>query len=385
MHRKEGEELVSCKCFTYKTPNLLIYFVDVNTPSLIPDFNRPFVFFRKPGTVRIQYWYSTSPAVLTDSPQTLLGTKHGWITAPFHFYEDPRLWVFPADGEQSFTPEAWSQVSIPAQSDGLPPALELADTPRTDFGQWVGEAAAQIRSGIFRKTALSKVRNRSLAAEFDWATWFGAACERFPNALVFFVHLPGIYTWAGATPELLLSADGKEVHSVSLAGTLHPDSVGTWTGKEAEEQALVTGYIREVFQRAGFADVAVSEPEILSIGRLQHLKTSFSAPYAASETHRLLELVRYLHPTPAVGGLPKKEGVAFLLQHETHPRHLYSGFLGSILHSGEMDLFVNLRSMAVGKGKAILYAGAGITGQSDPEAEWLETENKLQMNLDLLK
>jgi len=259
----------------------------------------------------------------------------------------------------------------------------MPDTAQADFEAWVGAAARDIRTGRFAKTALSKVRNRELPAGFDWADWFNRACVRFPNAMVFFVHIPGVFTWAGATPELFISADGERVSSVSLAGTLHPDSATGWTDKETEEQTLVTDYIKDVFQRSGLDGVTVTGPEILAIGKLSHLKTSFSVPYRNGQATDIANLVEALHPTPAVGGLPKNEGIRFLLDHETHARHWYAGFLGSV-SPARVNLFVNLRCMSVWRGSAVFYAGAGITGHSDPHAEWLETENKLHMNLDLL-
>lgn len=351
---------------------------------LSPDFGKPFVFFRPADDTAVRYWQSASDAVLLTAEEAVRQNE-GWVVAPFRFFEDGRLWYFPADVQQQFSVDGLKRVSLPAQAAGLPTLPNQPDTSRAEFEQWVHEAVTDMQNGRFQKTALSKVRNVNLGAGFDWAAWFRLACTRFPNAWVFFVHIPGVFTWAGATPELLLSADGRQVHSVSLAGTLHPDSADAWTGKETEEQIFVTDYIRDIFLHSGFSDVAVTGPEILSIGKLRHLKTSFTAPYPPSGNRGLAELVSRLHPTPAVGGMPRAAGLDFLLRHESHPRHWYSGFLGSVAPNGHMAWYVNLRSMAVYQGAAVLYAGAGITAQSLPHAEWMETENKLGMNLDVLK
>lgn len=275
-------------------------------------------------------------------------------------------------------------VRIPAELE-LTHSFQEKDTTRESFEDWVKDAAEEMRAGYFSKTALSKVRNVQLGPDFDWSTWFDAACDNFPNAYVFFVHIPDVHTWAGATPELFLSLHENTIRSVSLAGTLHPDSTNGWTEKESEEQRFVTDYIKDAFIRSGFSDVQVSEPETISIGKLQHLKTSFQAPYNAERAELLAGLVQQLHPTPAVGGLPKTEGVDFLLSKETHPRNWYSGFLGAKQSNGDLNLYVNLRSMEVLPRQALLYAGAGITAMSDPAKEWFETENKLRMNMDLLK
>lgn len=351
---------------------------------LRPDFGKPFVFFRPSDATGVHYWQSTSDAVLLTADEALRQNE-GWVTAPFRFFEDGKLWYFPAHIKQHIPVTGLSTVLLPAGHPDLPEMRPVPDTSQVDFERWVNEAVSDMKAGRFQKTALSKVRNVALGQGFNWADWFRSACTRFPNAWVFFVHIPGVFTWAGATPELLLSADGNRVHTVSLAGTLHPDSADAFTAKEAEEQKLVTDYIRDIFLHSGFSDVEVTGPETLHIGKLRHLKTSFSAAYPTTGNAGLAELVNRLHPTPAVGGMPKAAGIDFLLRRENHPRHWYSGFLGSLLPGGRMAWYVNLRSMAVYRNAAVLYAGAGITAQSLPRAEWLETENKLGMNLEVLK
>ena len=361
----------------------MIYFVFVIEPSEIPDFSKPFVFFRKPGEKSIHYWKGEKASKVTFS-EAMFWYGDVWITAPFDFYESKSLWAFSAESKQVLGNMDGTSVIVPA---GIQPIhnFKVEDTPRESFEHWVRDAAEEMTAGHFSKTALSKVRNVSLDVNFNWATWFSMACDNFPNAFVFFVHIPGEHTWAGATPELFLSLHQNIIRSVSLAGTLHPDSVNGWTEKELQEQHFVTEYIKDVFTQSGFSDVEVSGPETISIGKLQHLKTSFEAPYGVERAEWLPDLIQRLHPTPAVGGLPKKEGVDFLLGKETHPRNWYSGFLGAKQADGDLNLYVNLRSMEVFPLNALLYAGAGITAMSNPANEWFETENKLRMNMDLLK
>lgn len=358
----------------------MIYFVSVSEPRVNPDFSKPFVFFRHPGTTNIHYWKSHEQAVSISVDTAIQSAKDWWVVAPFLFFENHQLWAFQGDEKIVLEPKDLSQWQIITSEIGS--NMLFDDTHESKFKNWVDAAKHEMQSGKFRKTALSKIRRKNLLPDYNWMDWFSEASERFPNALVFFVHIPGAYTWAGATPELFLSVNEKQVSSVSLAGTLHPDSIDTWSGKEREEQMFVTEYISDVFKKSGFADVEVSGPETISFGSLQHLKTTFWAAYYPGAP--LKNLIHELHPTPAVGGLPQKEGVGFILQHESHQRLWYSGFIGNICDN-QINLFVNLRSMKVEKDGALLYAGAGITTQSNPESEWLETENKLLVNWDLLK
>jgi isochorismate synthase len=87
-------------------------------------------------------------------------------------------------------------------------------------------------------------------------------------------------------------------------------------------------------------------------------------------------LLKKLHPTPAVGGIPVEEGMRFLAKHENLDRAYYTGFLGPVMGEDQMDLFVNLRCAQMIPKALVLYVGAGITQDSDPEKEWVETHNK---------
>jgi isochorismate synthase len=91
------------------------------------------------------------------------------------------------------------------------------------------------------------------------------------------------------------------------------------------------------------------------------------------------DMLRLLHPTSAVGGMPKQAALDFLHQYEGYDRAYYSGFLGpvNLPVAGVSRLYVNLRGLQLRPQEAILYAGTGLTVDSDPAREWQETELKL--------
>ena len=79
-----------------------------------------------------------------------------------------------------------------------------------------------------------------------------------------------------------------------------------------------------------------------------------------------------MHPTPAVGGLPSKSALEFIHKCENYDRSFYTGFLGPFKKAINLDLFVNLRCGKIKDDLLTVYAGAGITAQSDPIKEWEE-------------
>ena len=98
----------------------------------------------------------------------------------------------------------------------------------------------------------------------------------------------------------------------------------------------------------------------------------------------LLEILKELHPTPAVGGTPREVAVPRIHDLEQLDRGLYSGVIGWFNHLNEGEMVVGLRSAVVDGSEACLYAGAGIVDASVPEKEMQETELKLDALLNAL-
>ena len=96
-------------------------------------------------------------------------------------------------------------------------------------------------------------------------------------------------------------------------------------------------------------------------------------------------MLKLLHPTSAICGMPREESIAFLKTTESFDRSFYSGYLGPVNFENKTTLFVNLRCMQWCGQKAILYAGAGVTIDSIPEKEWEETELKMNTLLQVIQ
>ncbi len=252
------------------------------------------------------------------------------------------------------------------------------------YCQWVERAIEQIDAKLFEKVVLSRTDEVEVTNEMDPFHLFTKLCAAYPKAFVSLVTLPGTGTWIGASPELLLSLNSESLSTESLAGTkpvlsaTDPTTI-QWNNKEFNEQAIVTDFIRGCFLQQNITNFSEQGPNTVRIGNLFHLQTRFRArlprkPYWSTVNRLLMAL----HPTPAVCGFPKMEALRFILEHESHDREFYSGFLGPVHVENQSNLFVNLRCMQLKSDTAILYAGAGITKESDPEQEWLETELKLK-------
>lgn len=243
--------------------------------------------------------------------------------------------------------------------------------------------AIQIMPEAFQKVVLSRTVSHPLPTAMRLGDLLDALDAKYPTAYVFAVHLPGENIWVGASPERLLKLEGGRGETVSLAGTRTTADlpVDPWTAKEVEEQALVTQFLRDRLAAAGAKVTKQTGPEDHAAGHLTHRRTSlqFKADTDA------LTLAQALHPTPAVCGLPQQQAADWIAAHETHDRGLYTGFMGWVPNNGPAELFVLLRCMQLSATDALLYVGGGLTKDSDPKAEWAETEAKAETLLSVLR
>jgi isochorismate synthase len=248
-----------------------------------------------------------------------------------------------------------------------------------EFKGMVSHAIGKIGSGVFRKAVLSRVKKVKYTKDADPLYIFLKLCSNYPNAFVSLVSSPDYGTWIGASPEVLMVQLDEDFRTVALAGTRKSGTETSFTGKEREEQQIIHDYIEDAL--TGLQIVAApAVARDFDTGKLTHLKTELV--FKTNISNRL-EVLRALHPTPAVGGAPRGAALNFIVENEGYERGLYAGFIGPV-SAREMHLFVNLRCMQWNPEYALVYAGAGITAGSDPEAEWEETESKMSVIGDLL-
>lgn len=238
----------------------------------------------------------------------------------------------------------------------------------------VNETKKAIASGRLKKLVVArKIIKKGEANAFQLFTHL---LTLYPHAMVYFWHHPKAETWVGASPERFFSLHSGRLTTMALAGTL-PYNIKEeyhWGDKEKTEQGWVRDTLQEDLEELfPLAAVKCSETFTLRAGNLVHLCNEISVEAQKINT---TELLKKLHPTPAVGGIPVEEGMRFLAEHENLDRAYYAGFLGPVMGEGQIDLFVNLRCAQITQEGLYLYVGAGITQDSDPEKEWEETQIK---------
>ena len=294
--------------------------------------------------------------------------------------------------EQFDRGRAQSSVETRYASSLQPPSLSKpASAEKDSFIAMVGNSIREIERGTFEKIVPSRTKEILLPARFEIVESFRKLCSSYPEALISFVSIPGIGSWLGASPEVLVSVQDKTIFkTVALAGTLpyHPGldirSVA-WTQKEIEEQALVERYVISCFKKIRLREYEEHGPKTIVAGNLMHLRSEFTVDMKATNFPQLGSvMLDLLHPTSAVCGMPLEPSLKFLLEHENYDRSFYAGYLGPVNIKNNIGLFVNLRCMQIAGSRGILYAGAGVTIDSIPEKEWAETEIKFNTLLNVI-
>jgi isochorismate synthase len=349
----------------------------------------PFVVYRKPNSDMIN-------CILQHNNQ--LNEVHdysekGFVFAPFNA-DHPTILL---SLDEMITAEYEANTSAGQE---IEPTLEVDTEAMTFHVDLVKKGIQHIKKGKFNKVVLS--RKFDVDCPNSPGEIFKKLLSRYTSAFCYFWYHPKIGTWLGATPEILVRVENNRLTTMSLAGTkaFDKNKAPNWGQKELDEQQVVTDYITNALQDK-VTSYKVHGVESVKAGHLWHLRTKITAV-----VHENLDLIlKALHPTPAVCGFPLTTSRKFIQEYENYPREYYTGFLGELNFKREIvrapasrnlenksyrtrtsttELYVNLRCMQLIGERALVYVGGGITKDSIPEMEWMETKAKGKTMLSIL-
>jgi isochorismate synthase len=356
-----------------------------------------FALWRLPNT-------NTLHVLATDRPTRVKETNleestTGFLFAPFDPAADQ--YFFPADEHHTFEQGQLITSSVNREPAPAPvhgrkfypaPHRSVRSAESNDYTKLVEQCIAAIADGHFEKLVPSRCRLIDQPESFDLLEAFQSLCTQYPHAMVSVVSSPSLGTWMGATPEMLVRiTPDQHFQTVAIAGTqawhenMNEREIA-WPQKEIQEQALVVRYIISCFKKIRLREYDEQGPSTIQAGNVLHLKTKFDVDMVGTNFPLLgTTMLRLLHPTSAVCGMPLDSSLTFLREHEGYDRQYYSGYLGPVNFRQETNLYVNLRCMQLLDKQIILYAGAGVLADSDPEKEWHETEMKMRTLLRIIQ
>jgi len=264
-----------------------------------------------------------------------------------------------------------------------PSELRWSDGSLTapQWEQAVTTAVTRIRAGELRKVALARDLRAQCSGSIDARVLLTRLARRFP----------GCYTFAcaglvGATPELLIRRDGRQVSSLVLAGTMARG------GNEADDAALADALLSSAKNAEEHqysvesvcsllaplcVELAVDDaPFLLQMADYQHLATLVTG--VLDRDPSALALAASLHPTAAICGTPTDPALELIRELEGMDRGRYSGPVGWVDARGNGEWGIALRCGEIDGNRARLFAGNGIVAGSQPAEELAETETKFR-------
>lgn len=267
-----------------------------------------------------------------------------------------------------------------------------SDANKKRWFESVKQAKTLIESGNFEKIVLARELKITSEKQICATRFLHQLRREYPSCYTFLIQSDKHNIFLGATPEKLFSLERNALKTEALAGTTSRGKTATQdtllekrlqnSAKDREEHSYVIDAI--VSKISPFAhNIEVAEqPTVRKYTNVQHLYTGITATLSSDQSP--LELVRSLHPTPAVGGHPQEIAVPHIQQLEQFDRGWYAGPIGWFTTNNRAEFSVALRCGLIQHKKITFFAGCGIVEDSDPQTEWEETKLKLMPMINAL-
>src|SRR5690554_2354108 len=334
--------------------------------------NKSFAIFRLPEETAPSFVMQTSgePKQLVDIDE--LNLNKGFVIAPFRISEDKPVLIIRPDINNLDAVEITSMSPIRNKVK----SEKIKNSDRNEYYKLFQKFYEPLKEGEIKKLVLSRSKSIPKSKNFSAGETFYRAMEKYKHSCVFLFHTPISGTWIGSTPEIILSGSGNKWQTVAIAGTRYPNKGNiSWDDKNLLEQHLVTSYLLN--QLSSFKiSPEINGPYTTKAANLAHLKTDLD--FTLPENVGLGKLIKSLHPTPAVSGLPKEEAFGYIDMYEGYDRRYYTGFIGMMNKSSDTNLYVNLRCMEIGKSLLTLFAGSGLVTSSNSRDEWKEDRKSVK-------
>ncbi len=255
----------------------------------------------------------------------------------------------------------------------------------------VARAVEAVRAGTLRKVVLARTV-RYPGCRPDPVAALAHLRQRYVGSYCFLFEPRAGHAFFGASPETLAEVENGALRTMALAGSARRGATPEDDAAQAEsllrsvkdrhEHALVAEAIVQAVQPLSVSVHVEPTPHVLRLPNIQHLHTPITAHLRP--TVDVWDVLAQLHPTPAVGGLPRRAALALMQQLEPFARGWYAAPFGVANAAGEGHFAVAIRSALATPEGVTLFAGAGIVADSEPQREWEETALKLRPLLEAI-
>ena len=258
-----------------------------------------------------------------------------------------------------------------------------SNVPRERFIEMVKTAKEYIAAGDIYQVVLSQRFESTITA--DPFTVYRALRHVNPSPYMYFLRM-GQVSIVGSSPEMLVRVEGGMAQTHPIAGTRPRGRNGEEdmrlaeelkrNEKERSEHVMLVDLGRNDLGRVSqFGTVRV--PQFMGLERYSHVMhlVSIVEGKLADDSDRLDALVACF-PAGTVSGAPKVRAMEIIAELEPNRRGIYAGAVGYLDFAGNLDFCITIRTLVIAGDRAMVQAGAGIVADSNPSAEFQETQDK---------
>jgi menaquinone-specific isochorismate synthase len=248
----------------------------------------------------------------------------------------------------------------------------------------VNRAKQRIQNGHFEKVVLARELTIDLPHPVKDTHILNILRRQYPECYCFLIRHDNTSSFIGCTPERLASFNSNFILTEGLAGSTSRGKTASEdiklehslldSSKDLHEHKIVLSAIEEQLKPYSLSLNHPVRPSVKKLSNVQHLYTPITATIADDVSKT--QILKDLHPTPAVGGHPRMEAVDFIRKHEDFDRGWYAAPIGRINSNGDGEFAVAIRSGLIMENQVRFFAGCGIVQDSDPQREWEETNMK---------
>jgi len=253
-------------------------------------------------------------------------------------------------------------------------------------------AIDEIKANKAQKIVLSRELQVTLDRPANLGAILQGLIQTQPDSYIFAIER-GDSCFVGATPERLVRVEGADLLSTCLAGTAPRGDTETADNQFSEgllndpknlsEHDYVVQMIRDGITPFCSEVNIPKQPTVKTLKNLHHLYTPVTA--TLKDGYSIFDIVESLHPTPALGGVPREKSLAFIRDHESFDRGWFGAPVGWLDSEGNGEFAVAIRSGLIKQNKASLFAGCGVMADSNIQAEYEETGIKFLPVLNVLE
>ncbi|MBM3183994.1 MAG: isochorismate synthase [Chlamydiae bacterium] len=269
----------------------------------------------------------------------------------------------------------------------LPPPKTIRVKKRTflpDKDAWISIVKSALKTAL-PKVVLARSQILELEETPDPFALAASLKAQIENSYLICIQ-EGNRAFLSATPERLFRRYGNQIESEAMAGTRKRGNTMKEDEKLGSELLKSKKDLSEIepvqdFLKTQLFPFCEKPPHFSPISlhrtkNVQHLYATCEGELQSGVDDR--ELLKALHPTPALCGTPKEKALDLIRTLEPFDRGLYGGAIGWQT-ADTSEWIVGIRSCLIEGNIAYLYAGCGIVQGSDPEEEWEELNHKTKL------